>query len=204
MMGIIMNQIATGSNLKKSQKRINTEQSILDAALTLFAKNGFDRTSTKQIAELSGYSEGLIFKYFRDKSQLYLTIFSKWMNGTLEAFRQLPSSNTLKQELQILVRAYIDNYEEHLDLLVFHFDQVHYFENSEEFESIQENFLQQRFEILSTRIKPYNLQQQIDVELLINTIRGYVSINLLFHKWTKEEYDFRVEQFVELLLNGLQ
>ncbi len=189
---------------KKSQKRINTEQSILDAALTLFAKNGFDRTSTKQIAELSGFSEGLIFKYFIDKNQLYLTIFSKWMDRTLAAFRELANSNSLKQELQILVRAFIDNYEEHLDLVIFHLDQIHHFSDSVEFNKIQQNFLKQRFEILNARLKPYNLRGNIDVELLINVIRGYSSINLLFRNWKKDEYDLRVEQFVEMLLNGLQ
>ncbi len=199
-----MNQLEVKVNSKKSQKRINTEQSILEAALSLFARNGFDRTSTKQIAELSGFSEGLIFKYFIDKRQLYSTIFSEWMNRTLNAFRSLPSSSALREELQILVRAFIDNYEENLDLVVFHLDQIHHVSDLKEFNKIRQDFIEQRFEILSARLKPYNSRGQIDVELLINAIRGYTSINLLFRNWKKEEYDFRVEQFVELLLNGLQ
>lgn len=199
-----MNQLEVKVNSKKSQKRINTEQSILEAALSLFARNGFDRTSTKQIAELSGFSEGLIFKYFIDKGQLYLTIFSEWREKTLEAFRDLPGSTSLQQELQILVRAFIDNYDENLDLVVFHLDQIHHFSDSEEFNKIRQDFIDQRFEILNTRLKPYNSHGHIDVELLINVIRSYSSINLLFRNWKIEEYDFRVKQFVELLLNGLQ
>lgn len=43
------------------------KQQILDVALPLFAAHGFAATSTKQIAEEAGITEGLIFHYFPSK-----------------------------------------------------------------------------------------------------------------------------------------
>ncbi len=39
----------------------------MEAALTLFAHEGFDTTSTNRIAKTAGVSEGLIFKHFGNK-----------------------------------------------------------------------------------------------------------------------------------------
>ncbi len=43
---------------------------ILDAALKLFARDGYNSTSTNKIAKEAGVSEGLIFRHFRNKEGL--------------------------------------------------------------------------------------------------------------------------------------
>ena len=45
----------------------NKQQKILSSALKLFAKQGFDATSTRSIAQDAGVSEGLIFRHFENK-----------------------------------------------------------------------------------------------------------------------------------------
>ncbi|MFL1696344.1 TetR/AcrR family transcriptional regulator [Weissella kandleri] len=54
----------------------NGKRKVLSAAVTLFAKQGFMGTSTVQIAELSGMSEGTIFKYFKTKQNLLEAILN--------------------------------------------------------------------------------------------------------------------------------
>ncbi len=51
-----------------------TREKILDAALTLFARNGFDATATKDIAERAGVPNGLIFYHFSTKEELLDTL----------------------------------------------------------------------------------------------------------------------------------
>ncbi len=51
--------------------------SIIGAAATLFAKKGFNGTKTRQIAELAGVSEALIFKHFPGKHELYAAILAQ-------------------------------------------------------------------------------------------------------------------------------
>ena len=46
------------------------QEKIVNAALQLFAKNGFDGTSTSKVAKEAGVSEGLIFRHFGNKEGL--------------------------------------------------------------------------------------------------------------------------------------
>ena len=53
------------------------KEKIVQAALKLFAEEGFKTTSTSNIAKEAGVSEGLIFRHFKNK------------NGLLEAIQQM-------------------------------------------------------------------------------------------------------------------
>ena len=53
----------------QSNQSLMTEKQkeILNSALKLIAKQGFQATSTRSIAKEAGVSEGLIFRYFQNK-----------------------------------------------------------------------------------------------------------------------------------------
>lgn len=60
--------------VRGTKERLSGEQrrgQILDAALKLFAEKGFSGTKTREIAELAGISETLIFQHFKTKEDLY-------------------------------------------------------------------------------------------------------------------------------------
>ena len=50
-------------------------QRLLDAALRLFAENGYRKTSTRAIADTAGVNLGAITYYFGDKAKLYQAVF---------------------------------------------------------------------------------------------------------------------------------
>lgn len=52
--------------------RAEKQEHIINAALTVFGKNGYKKTSTADIAETSGIAKGMIFYYFGSKKALYL------------------------------------------------------------------------------------------------------------------------------------
>lgn len=47
---------------------------VIEAAICLFAQNGFQGTKTKEIAEAAGINEALIFRDFHSKEKLYCAI----------------------------------------------------------------------------------------------------------------------------------
>ena len=57
--------------------RQQSRETILKAALELFALNGFHNTSVSKISERAGFSKGLIYNYFESKEQLLQTILEK-------------------------------------------------------------------------------------------------------------------------------
>jgi TetR/AcrR family transcriptional regulator len=61
-----------------------TRDQILDAAETLFAAQGFARTTIKQIGEAAGVNSALLYYYFGDKERLYQEVLQRQV-GTLVA-----------------------------------------------------------------------------------------------------------------------
>ena len=52
---------------------------ILDAALELFAEEGYDRTSINKIAQKAGVSKGLIYNYYDSKEELLKALLASMM-----------------------------------------------------------------------------------------------------------------------------
>lgn len=67
---------------------------LIEAAMPLFANQGFAGTTTKEIARAAGVSEGLLFKYFATKSALYEAILDhcRTTNPEFERLHHLPPS----------------------------------------------------------------------------------------------------------------
>ncbi len=59
---------------QSSQER---QASLIRAATRLFAKKGFNGTTTKEIAKAAGISEALVFKHFPTKRALYAAILAE-------------------------------------------------------------------------------------------------------------------------------
>ena len=61
----------------RQQQALERQRQILDTALSLFAKQGYAATSTKQIAREADITEGLIFHYFPKKSDLLKALLNE-------------------------------------------------------------------------------------------------------------------------------
>ncbi len=65
------------------------QKKILNAALELFAEEGFAATSTSKVAKAAGVSEGLIFRHFKNKEGLLAAIFEQIAERTKMVFADI-------------------------------------------------------------------------------------------------------------------
>lgn len=74
---------------------MSRKESIIAAALELFAARGYDATSTAELARMAGVSEGTIFHHFKTKDGVLIHILADMMHRYLEALedelREAPS-----------------------------------------------------------------------------------------------------------------
>lgn len=59
------------------REKLNTRDQILETSIKLFAKKGFNGTTTKEIAEMADVNESLIFRHFSTKRKLYGAIIER-------------------------------------------------------------------------------------------------------------------------------
>ena len=67
---------------------------ILQAALELFAEQGFRGTSTAQIAKHAGVATGTLFHHFESKEALYLELLSDWLTYIDEEFQKIQTRSS--------------------------------------------------------------------------------------------------------------
>lgn len=88
----------------RQERRCQRRQRILEAALDLFAQQGFERTSTRQIAQAAGVAEGTIFNYFSTKRDLLIAAMAQTVDEyfvqELSALGQVDALEVLRENFR--------------------------------------------------------------------------------------------------------
>lgn len=78
---------------------------LLDAALALFSRHGYDRTTVRMIATEAGVSTGLLYNYFGSKEELLLALFEATMAEVRASFAEAEADGAPGERIERLVRA---------------------------------------------------------------------------------------------------
>ncbi|MGB6066256.1 MAG: helix-turn-helix domain-containing protein, partial [Desulfomonilaceae bacterium] len=99
-----MNTIpATVKNLELVEKR--REQIVL-AAIKLFAKKGFHKTTLRNLAEEAGLSQGSIYDYVRSKEDIFFLLHEFSASSAMQAIKRgLEQASDPLEKLRRTVRA---------------------------------------------------------------------------------------------------
>ncbi len=75
----------------KRQKKPHRRETIIEAASALFARNGYDGTSMRDIAAESGILAGSLYYYFASKEEMFAAVHEQAINrlctGTIQAIK---------------------------------------------------------------------------------------------------------------------
>ena len=95
--------------------RAESRARILGHALRLFAEHGYDRTTTKMIADEAGISQGLIYAHFASKEELLAAIFEQGMRDVEDSFAAGAAAADPHERLERYVRGTFDILRRNLD-----------------------------------------------------------------------------------------
>ncbi|MBI3965168.1 MAG: TetR/AcrR family transcriptional regulator [Chloroflexi bacterium] len=88
--------------------RERSRAKILDNALALFARFGYERTSVRMIAQAAGVSQGLLYNYFESKDHLLRALFVQSMRDVQETFAAAQSGGSPAERVERLIRSAFD------------------------------------------------------------------------------------------------
>ena len=82
------------------------QRALVAAAISAFAERGFDGSTTREVAERAGCSEGLIHRYFGGKQGLLVAVLEQCADAVLNA---LPATHAdLEEDIRAFVLAALD------------------------------------------------------------------------------------------------
>lgn len=75
-----------GTNERKERERQRRKNQILDAAISIIEKKGFEKTTMDEIAEQTELSKGTLYLYFNDKASLFQAIKKRALKNLHDEF----------------------------------------------------------------------------------------------------------------------
>ena len=91
---------------------------ILDAAITVFAREGFHRCRVSDIAREANVAYGLVYHYFRSKDEVLDTLFTERWSLLLEAITAVDRSDApVRDRLRSIADFIIESYRNDPDLM---------------------------------------------------------------------------------------
>jgi TetR/AcrR family transcriptional regulator, fatty acid metabolism regulator protein len=91
---------------------------ILDAAIRVFARQGFNGCRVSDIADEAGVAYGLVYHYFRSKDEVLDTLFLERWNVLLDAIRETDRQEISPREKLYAIASFIvDSYRHDPELM---------------------------------------------------------------------------------------
>ena len=103
---------------RNAQQAAEKRRLILDAAVRVFARQGFHTCRVSEIADEAGVAYGLVYHYFRSKDEILDTLFLERWNVLLEAIREVDREPApARDKLYAIVSFIVDSYRHDPDLM---------------------------------------------------------------------------------------
>ena len=97
---------------------VDKRRLILDAAIRVFARQGFHACRVSDIADEAGVAYGLVYHYFDSKDQMLNELFSERWSLLLEAIRQADADlETPQEKLKAAAGFIIESYRHNPELM---------------------------------------------------------------------------------------
>jgi TetR/AcrR family transcriptional regulator, fatty acid metabolism regulator protein len=97
---------------------VDKRRQILDAAIHVFARQGFHSCRVSDIADEAGVAYGLVYHYFQSKDQVLDTLFLERWEVMLQAIRDVDAQPLpARAKLQAITSFIVDSYRHDPDLM---------------------------------------------------------------------------------------
>ncbi len=204
-------------NIKPDQKQLSRKErerrqhrnEIIEAAVHLFARKGFNETKLEDVAALAEFGKGTIYNYFENKDDLLLSSIKYVIEDAQEYLQnQLHDVTDVIERLRLIVTTQFDYYDQHEDYMRLMISQhrniireITHLGNPELYKKMQKlnNMLIKEFQqaIDANRIKPGSAKSYTN--LLVGMIHGQFRA-LSSGEINKNEID--PEEIVDIFLFG--
>ena len=181
---------------------------ILEAAVKVFARQGFYQSTVAQIAKEAGVADGTIYLYFKNKDDILVQFFSYRTRQVFDRFRvEVKKANNSLDKLRNLIRRHLTEFQQDRNMAVVY--QVETHQNSRLAESqIREMSVMYQdlvSEIVELGQQEGNIRKDLYVGLVKRFILGAVDevINTWLH--SEKEYDLvsMADPLVDLFVRGI-
>jgi TetR/AcrR family transcriptional regulator, fatty acid metabolism regulator protein len=183
-------------------------QLILDAAVKVFARQGFHQSTVAQIAKAAGVADGTIYLYFKNKDDILFQFYEYKARQVFERFRRSVDEAThAVDKLRNLVRTHLSEFQNDIDMAIVYQVETHQHRRAAQ-EVIKEMSRMYRdiiSEIVALGQQEGGLRSNLHIGLVMRLING--AVDEVINAWIHAEGDYDLvsmaDPLVELFLSGI-
>jgi TetR/AcrR family fatty acid metabolism transcriptional regulator len=187
----------------------NKYHQILEAAVKVFARQGFHQSTVAQIAKEAGVADGTIYLYFKNKDDILVQFFSVRAKQVFESFREaVDAAENSTDKLRNLVRRHLAEFQRDKDGAVVY--QVETHQNSRLAEAQIREMSKMYRDLISEIIEQGQQEGAIRKDLYVGLVKRFIigAVDEVINTWlhTEEDYDLvsMADPLVELFVKGIE
>jgi TetR/AcrR family transcriptional regulator, fatty acid metabolism regulator protein len=195
------------SNINGIEKN-NKYHQILEAAVKVFARQGFHQSTIAQIAKEAGVADGTIYLYFKNKDDILVQFFSQRAKQVFESFREeVDRAQNSLDKLRNLIGRHLAEFQRDRDGAVVY--QVETHQNSRLAEEQIREMSQMYRDLISEIVEQGQQEGQIRKDLYVGLVKRFIigAVDEVINTWLHSdgEYDLvsMTDPLVELFINGI-
>ena len=189
--------------------QLDVDHRILAAAQRLFARRGFDKTTTRQLAEAAGIAEGTLFRHFDNKKAILVAVVIQgWGELLTELLTELSEMGSYRAVAKVMRRRML-NLNQHADMMRVCFMEAQFHPDLRE--RIQSEIINKMTGVVEAFIqtgidrgiyRPLDPQRVARVFLGMFMIAGFSQDTLMGHQTPQLQQEM-AETLADIFLHGI-
>ncbi|MFO7645120.1 MAG: TetR/AcrR family transcriptional regulator [Desulfosarcina sp.] len=115
-----------GVAISTKKKNLDKYRCILEAAIKVFAEQGFFQSTIAQIAKEAGVADGTIYLYFKNKDDILVQFYHFKTRQVFERFRDaVGRPATAEEKLRCLIRAHLQEFQNDRNMAIVYQAETH-------------------------------------------------------------------------------
>ncbi len=190
------------------KKNMDKYQRILEAAITVFAEQGFFQSTIAQIAKEAGVADGTIYLYFKNKDDILVQFYQYKTRQIFERFRDAVSQPTTAEEkLRCLIRVHLQEFQNDRNMAIVYQAETHQNRRlgHEQIKEMSKMYRDIISEVVELGQEEGTIRKDLYMGLVKRFINGAVDevINSWIHSGGQYDLLTMVDPLVDLFIKGI-
>jgi len=196
------------ATIRTRTKQNDKYHRILEAAVKVFAEQGFFQSTVSQIAKVAGVADGTIYLYFKNKDDILVQIFSYKTKQVFEGFREeVDRVADPVEKLRNLVRRHLEEFQKDRHMAIVYQSETH--QTSRRAEAQIREMSKMYLDLISEIVEQGQEGGCIRKDLYLGLVRRFIigAVDEVINTWLHSEgqYDLTsmADPLVDLFIQGI-
>ncbi len=196
------------ADINKKSKTNGKYHQILDAAIKVFAQQGFHQATISQIAREAGVADGTIYLYFKNKEDIMVNFFGYKTKQVFGRFREeVDKADNARDKLRLLIKRHLEEFQRDRNMAVLYQTETRRFSRmcEEQIREMSKMYLDLVSEIVESGQDEGLMRKDLYMGLVKRFIIGAIDevINTWLHSGGSYDLVSMADPLVDLFIRGV-